>query len=80
MFTITTPPINEETAEAFKIMSQTMGFGAIANSQDGDEYELRSVLKDESKLIPKINEQMTEEEMERWESVIRTSGTIEAIR
>ena len=34
MFTITTPPINEETAEAFTVMNQTMASGVIANSQE----------------------------------------------
>ena len=61
-------------------MSQTMGFGVVANSQDGDGYELRPVLKGVIKQIPKEKEQMTEGEMERWESVVQTSGTMEAIR
>ena len=79
MFTITTPQINEETAEAYKSMNQTLGFGVIAKSQKGDGYKLRPVLKDEAKLKPKENEQMTEGEIEKRESVIRTTGTSEAI-
>ena len=61
-------------------MSQTMGFGVIVNSQDGDGYELRPVLKDVIKQKLKENEQMTEGELKRWESVVQTTGTMEAIR
>ena len=42
-----------------------MGLGVIANSQDGDIYELRPVLKDVAEQIPPENEQMTERELER---------------
>ena len=73
MFTITTPPINEETAEAFKVMNHTMASGVIANSQDGDGYELRPVPKDVAKPIPQKNEQMAGGELETCESVIRTT-------
>ena len=58
--TVTTPAINEETAEAFKIMNQMMGFNVTANSQDGEEYGLLLVLKDAAKQIPTEKEQMTD--------------------
>ena len=39
VFKVRTLPINEETAEVFRIMNQTRRFGVIANSQDGYGYE-----------------------------------------
>ena len=65
VFTLTTPSINEETAKAFKIMNQTLGFEVIANSQDGDGYEFRPVLQDAANQIPQENEQMTEVQLKR---------------
>ena len=70
VLTVTTPPINAETAEAFKIINQTMRRRVIANSQDGDGYELRPVLQDATKQIPLEKEQMTEGELEKWEIVL----------
>ena len=39
VFTVRRLPINEEPAEAFRIMNQTRRFGVIANSQDGYGYD-----------------------------------------
>ena len=50
--------IFEETVEVFKIVSQKLGFSVIANSQKGDVYEMRLVLRNEAKQIPQ--EQKTE--------------------
>ena len=79
VITITTPQINKETAQAYKSMNQTLGFAVIAKSQNGDGYKLRPVLKDVAKLKPKEDEQMTEGEKERRDSVIRTIGLSGAV-
>ena len=65
VFTVTTPPMNEETADAFRFLNQIMVFGVIVNSHDGDGYELRPVLQDAAKQIPQEKEQMTDGEQER---------------
>ena len=63
VFNVTKPLVNEETAEVFKFMSQTMGFSATTSSQDGDGYELRPVLK------PTEKENMTDGDFQRWKNL-----------